>query len=139
MNTVTVTAPVHFGRTGHGARKVLCAGPATPTAPGRIPRVARLLALALRIEALVRAGQVRDCAAVARLGHVTRARVTQVMNLTLLAPAIQEAILFLPPVPRGRDPLVLRDLLPVAAAPDWRRQRALWRQLSESPGNSPAG
>ncbi len=67
-----------------------------PVPNGRVPRVARLLALALRFEELVRAGVVADYAEVARLGRVSRARLTQIMNLLDLAPDIQEAILFLP-------------------------------------------
>jgi hypothetical protein len=46
-----------------------------------------------------------------------------------LAPDIQEAILFLPLVERGRDPIVLRDLLPIAVSLDWNRQRRKWDQL----------
>lgn len=46
----------------------------------------------------------RDHADLPRLGHVTRARVTQIMNLLNLAPDIQGAILFLLPVKFGRDP-----------------------------------
>jgi len=38
-------------------------------------------------------GEMRDYADVARLGYVTRARLTQIMNLLLLAPDIQEALL----------------------------------------------
>jgi hypothetical protein len=72
---------------------------------------------------------VKDYAELARLGHVTRARITQVMNLLLLAPDIQEELLFLPKVETGRDPLVLRDLLPVAASPDWEKQRQKWRTI----------
>ncbi len=74
-----------------------------------MPRVARLMALALRFEQLIREGVVADYAELARLGHVTRARVTQIMNLLHLAPDIQEQVLlFLSAVERGRDPLVLR-------------------------------
>jgi hypothetical protein len=46
----------------------------------------------------------------ADLGHVTRARVCQIMNLLQLAPDIQEAILFLPRVEGGRDPIKERRL-----------------------------
>ena len=35
---------------------------------------------------------------------VTRARMTQIMNLLNLAPDIQEELLLLPPVTEGRDP-----------------------------------
>lgn len=68
----------------------------------RAPRVAKLMALAIRFEQLVRDGNVADYAELARLGHVTRARLTQIMNLLALAPDIQEATLFLPPVEVGK-------------------------------------
>ena len=101
--------------------------PALP--PGRVPRVSRLMALALRFDELVRTGQVASYSELASLGHVTRARVSQIMNLLYLAPDIQEALLFLPLTLRGRDPIILADLMPIAAAFDWRKQRRLWRQL----------
>ena len=129
--TLTVEGTVHIGRRGRGGRKELRAGdaPALPP-PGRVPRVARLMALALKLDGLVRAGVVRDYAELARLGRVTRARVTQVLNLTLLAPDIQETLLFLPPVAAGREPLALRELQPIARLRDWRRQRRAWRELT---------
>ncbi|GAB6188168.1 hypothetical protein [Thermopirellula anaerolimosa] len=125
---ITFRARVHFRRGARG-RKQLCPGenPAAAAPSGRVPRVARLMALAIRFDGLVRRGEVADQAELARLGHVTRARVTQIMNLLGLAPDIQEELLFLPPVERGRDPLVLRDLLVIAAEPDWQRQRRRWR------------
>ena len=60
---------------------------------------------------------------------MSRARVSQIANLLYLAPDIQEALLFLPLTPRGRDPIILADLMPIAASLDWRKQRRLWRQL----------
>jgi hypothetical protein len=80
-----------------------------------VPRIARLMALALRFEQLVRTGAVRDYAELARLGQVSRARLTQVMNLLHLAPDIQEAILFLPRVLSGRDPICLEHLQALTA------------------------
>ena len=53
---------------------------------GRVPRVARLLALALRFQGLLQQGLIADYATLARLGHVSRARITQIMNLAVLAP-----------------------------------------------------
>jgi len=97
--------------------------------PGRVPRVARLMALAIKLDGLVRQGQVRDYAALARLGHVSRARITQIMNLLLLAPDIQEELLFLPQTLRGRDPIQLRQLQAIAQVPDWNVQRPRWRRL----------
>jgi hypothetical protein len=128
--TLTIELPVHFHRGGRGSRKELRAGAAAPTIPpGRVPRVARLMALALRFDTLVRTGQIGSYSALASLGHVSRARVSQIANLLYLAPDIQEALLFLPLTQRGRDPLILADLMPIAASFDWRKQRRLWRQL----------
>jgi hypothetical protein len=72
---------------------------------------------------MLQRGEVKDYAELARLGHVTRARVTQIMNLLNLAPDLQEAILFLPAVERGRDPLKEWQVRPVAAEVVWAEQR----------------
>ena len=105
-----------------------------PLPPGRVPRVARLMALAIRFEQLLRQGVVADYAALAHLGHVSRARVTQIMNLLCLAPDLQETLLLLPRTERGRDPIILRDLQPIAAVLDWREQRRLWPQPDKAAG-----
>jgi hypothetical protein len=92
------------------------------------------MALAIRFDRLVREGVVADYAELARLGRVSRARVTQVMNLLNLAPDIQEALLFLPRVEWGRDPLVLRDLQGIAAMLEWSMQRKRWAKVAASFG-----
>ncbi len=128
----TMTFKVHF-RTEERGRKILTEGaappppPAAPALEGSIPRVTKLMALAIRLEGLLRDGHLRDYADIARLGGVTRARVTQIMNLLNLAPDIQEAILALPRTTSGRDPIGERDLRRVVAEVDWERQRQLWR------------
>ena len=104
-------------------------GLAPPTTAGRVPRIARLMALALRFEQLVRSGAVRDYAELARLGQVSRARLTQVMSLLHLAPDLQEQILFLPPILKGRDPIHLEDLQTLAALLDWQQQRRRWNEM----------
>ena len=98
----------------------------------RIPRVARFMALAIRFDQLIRNGHVADYAELARLAHVTRARMTQIMNLLMLAPDIQEAILFLPRVERGHDPIHLGQLQLIALVPDWRKQRRMWAELKST-------
>jgi hypothetical protein len=128
--SITIDCDFHFERRGHGARKELAEGPAPTPAPPRVPRIARLMALALRYEAMVRKGQATDFAELARLGHVTRARMSQIVSLVNLAPDIIEELLFLPPVASGRDPLVLRDVLPITSVADWAKQRRMWRELS---------
>jgi hypothetical protein len=87
------------------------------------------MALAIHFDHLIASDAVADQAEVARLGHVTRARVTQIMNLLHLAPDIQEVLLFLPRTVKGRDPIRESHIRPIAAEIDWRRQRWLWLQL----------
>ena len=128
--TLTIEVAVPWQPVGRCGRKEMSRGGEKPALPsGRVPRVARLMALALRLEELVRTGQVASFSALALLGQVTRARICQIMNLLHLAPDIQEALLFLPPTQRGRDAMILADLMPIAAAFDWRKQRRLWRRL----------
>lgn len=88
----------------------------------RPARIAKLVALAHRFAQLVRAGAVKDYAELANMGHVTRARVTQIMNLLNLAPDIQEYLLWLP----AGCGISERDLRPIAAEVRWDLQRALF-------------
>ena len=137
IRPITIETNIHFERRGRGQRKALRQGALPPPVEqpsGRVPRVARFMALAIRFEKLIRDGQVSDYAELAKLGHVTRARITQIMNLLMLAPDIQEAILFLPRIECGRDQIHLRQLQPIALLPDWRKQRHLWNSLTTSPG-----
>jgi hypothetical protein len=129
--TLTIEKRIHFYRRGQGSRKELRTGPepSRPAMQGRVPRVARFLALALRFDQLIRDGVIENYRALARLGHVSHARVSQIMNLLYLAPDIQEQILLLPRTVRGRDPIHLRQLQPLAAALHWRKQRQLWQDL----------
>jgi hypothetical protein len=129
MNALTVECQLHVRRQRKGQVE-LAEGPAPAPLPnGRIPRITRLLALAHRFERLVAEGTIADYADLARRGRVTRARLSQIMNLTLLAPDIQEAILFLPRTTQRRDPVQLRHLQPIALTPAWPTQRRLWRKL----------
>ncbi len=138
---LTVEFDVHFAR-GTAGRREIVPGEA-PTGldlpVGSVPRVAKLMALAIRCEELVRNGEVADYAGLARLGYVTRARMTQIMNLLSLAPDIQEEILFLPRTTSGRDAIGERDLRPVCAVMDWKKQRQLWQQLQDRQSNSSIG
>ncbi len=131
---LTLTCRIKFARDGSGGRTTIEPRPAEakPGPVGRIARVSRLMALAIRLEGLIRSGALKDQAAVARLGRVSRARVTQVMNLLSLAPDIQEQLLFLPLIAGGRASVLLRDLQPIAAEPNWTVQRELWKALYTS-------
>ena len=129
---ITTHSTIHFARALRGRKELRC-GEAPPAPPppvfGRVARIARLMALAIRMQRLIDSGEVRNYAELAQLGHVTRARMTQLMNLLNLAPDIQEDILFLPPVETGRDPIRELQLRPITLVPDWRKQRRMWKQL----------
>jgi len=60
---------------------------------------------------------------------VTRARMTQLMNLLLLAPDIQEQVLNLPAVGKGREPVAEHNLRWVAVEPDGALQREAWAEF----------
>ncbi len=97
--------------------------------PPRVPRIARLMALAIRFDEMLRTGEVADVATLAMLSHVTQPRMSQILSLTLLAPDIQEELLHLPAAESGRDPIHEKVLRPIIAEFDWRRQRTLWSKL----------
>jgi hypothetical protein len=122
----TVTRQIHFAMKAR--RRVAMPGPAPePIVPaGRIPRVSKLMALAIRFDQLLFDGKVSDQSELARLAHVTQPRMTQIMNLRHLAPDIQEELLHLPPVEAGDDPITERDLRPITRMRDWRKQRKAW-------------
>jgi hypothetical protein len=97
------------------------------TAGHSIPRIARLMALAIRFEGLLREKAIRDYAELARLGHVTRARITQIMQLLDLAPDIQEQILFLPLIQGLNE----RNLRPVVSRMNWNEQRRMFQKITD--------
>ena len=116
---------------GRGPKRLCHVDKASANA-GRVPRLARLMALAIRFEGLLRNGTVTDQAELARLGRVSRARISQILNLLHLAPDLQEHLLFLPPIQIGRERLHLVDLQPLFRQWNWRRQRRLWQVLQNS-------
>ena len=88
---------------------------------------------------MIRSGELRDWAQAARLVGVTRARMTQVANLLLLAPDIQKAILELPPTSNGRDRVNERDLRRIVRIMDWAEQHRMWTEVTTtSPESSTA-
>lgn len=125
----TITKQIHFAIKAR--RKIAMPGPAPESAApiGRIPRVSKLMALAIRYDMLLRDGKVADQSELARLAHVTQPRMTQILNLLHLAPGIQEELLHLPTVDAGDDPITERDLRPITRLRDWGKQRIFWTQF----------
>jgi hypothetical protein len=129
-STMTIECAFHINRRSKGRQEMLAGEPPrTSCEPGRVPRVAKLLALPHRFEGLLRRGEVADYTELARLGRVSRARISQIMSLLGLAPDLQEQVLFLPRTEHGRDPIQMRHILPVAHVADWKVQRQLWAAL----------
>ncbi len=101
-----------------------------PSSAPRLPRIARLMALAIKIQTSIDCGEFRDYAEVAGLGHVTRARMTQIMNLLNLAPDIQEAILFEAGDATKRGFSHERAVREICREVSWANQRRLWAGLA---------
>ncbi|MGC9455233.1 MAG: hypothetical protein ACP5HU_10265 [Phycisphaerae bacterium] len=135
---ITVTVDFVLANGPSGRKRVSHKKPAVQAVPsGRVPRISKLMALAIRFDGLLRDGKVRDMSELARLAHVTQPRMTQIMNLLHLAPDIQEELLFLPLVTAGRDPVHEKMMRSLTAMPDWHEQRAAWRRL-RAKGNGTA-
>lgn len=98
---------------------------------GRYPRAAQVLALALQFQEMIDRGEVRDYADLARLGCVSRERISQIMMLVWLTPDIQQAVLRLPP--SGRAPFSEGALRRIAKIVCWDEQRLEWQRLTGSP------
>ncbi|MCU1338461.1 MAG: Resolvase domain protein [Bryobacterales bacterium] len=96
---------------------------------GRIPRVSRLMALAVKFERSVRTHRFRDYAEIARLGKASRSRLSQIGSLMNLAPSIQEALLFLPRTVQGHDRITEKQMREIARLVDWERQQEQFRDL----------
>lgn len=121
----------HVKKKSRGKQNICRGQQPTELPPGRLPRITRLMALAIHFDELLSTGEVSSQAELARLGKVTRARLTQIMNLLLLAPDIQEQILEMPRIETGRAPITERELRGVAQMPNWREQRRSWSQIAE--------
>jgi hypothetical protein len=104
-------------------------GEAKTVSHNRIPRVSRLMALAIRFDQLLATGALRNQHEIAKLGCVSRARVTHIMNLLNLAPDLQEWLLETDFSKHGRDIVSERQLRPIAAQASWRKQRQLFSRL----------
>lgn len=123
---------VSFSKVQHGRRQIASSNrPSRPQPVGRVPRVARMLALAHHFDRLIAQGVVKDYAEIARLTQLSRARVTQIMTLKFLAPAIQEEIAMLPNS-RGKDGLLEKAVRRIALMPEWGQQQSYWQRLTRS-------
>lgn len=122
---VEMTIPVNHTRRARSMEDRF--GPAEPPnapKPGpRIPRITRLMALAIKLQEMIDRSEIQDYVDIARLGYISRARASQIMNLTLLAPDIQESILCSYEQIETIALLTEHDLRQITKEVSWRRQR----------------
>jgi hypothetical protein len=125
---ITIQCDFHLQQREKG-KKQLQVGKQPEVPKGRVPRISRLMALAIKFDGLIRAGAIANHSELSRVGKITRARVSQILNLLHLCPQIQEALLFLPRIEERRAPITLRQLQPHTRIIDWTKQRRMWKEL----------
>jgi len=104
---------------------------AVPTAKP-VTKLARMLALAHYIERAIERGVIKGNSDAARVLGLSRARLTQVMNLLLLAPEVQARIL------AGEIATTEHDLRQVVKVADWKTQTEAL-QTSRADQTKPSG
>ena len=102
---------------------------------GRIPRLSRLMALAIKMQGLLRSGSVRSYRELTELGQISGARLSQILRLADLAPGIQEEILFLPKTRVGSDLVTEKAIRKVSRVIEFDEQLKLFRALMDSARN----
>lgn len=127
---ITITQKVSLTTGTAGRRRISTGRPKSKPAPKpRTPRIAKLMALSIRFDRLLREGTVSSQSELAELAHVTQPLMTQILNLNHLAPDIQEELLLLSPITSGKDPIHEQMLRPIVAEINWQQQRVLWREM----------
>jgi hypothetical protein len=103
-----------------------------PSGTGCLPRVTQVMALAIHFQDMIQRGDARDYADLARLGCLTRERISQIMELLWLAPDIQQEILYLPTTLKGHYPISELAVRRIANSLSWPEQRQHWRMLKQT-------
>jgi transcriptional regulator with XRE-family HTH domain len=121
---ITLTTQWSVQRERAGRKRLSKPRVANAETGDQVPRISRLMALAIKFQAMLRDGIVRDQSELARLARVTQPRMTQILNLNFLAPDIQEAILFL----KGDTAVSEKSLRPVTVETSWDVQLRNWKR-----------
>lgn len=130
MSSATETFKIHLARKSHGRVELREGEAPEPPPRPRVPtRAARLLALAHRFDGLVRSGEFDDYTQVALVAGLTKARISQIADLSLLAPVVQERVLVELKPEKGRELYGERDLRLIVREPDWDRQLVLFERM----------
>ena len=117
-----IEVPFYVARIGK--RTVLASSPAAPMSPEKkSPRIARMLALAHALRAALDGAPVGGLAALSAATKLTPERVTQLVDLTFLAPDIQERLVF------DELPITAKTLQPITLMRPWALQREAFERL----------
>jgi hypothetical protein len=106
-------------------------GASDRTRAGRLPRITQVFALAIHLEDMIRRGEAKDYADLARLSGLCRERISQIIRLTYLAPDIQVELLYLAPTPTGQYPVSETTMRKIASLLSWDDQRLEWQRFKQ--------
>lgn len=123
--TFVVVGKLHRARKANGQAVAARSHAQPPKTVYKPTRVARMLAFAHHLKRAIRRGEYVDRTDAARALELTKGRLSQLLDLTLLAPEIQEEVLFSQRVD-GIEKITERQLRPILRELAWRRQRYLW-------------
>ena len=128
---IKVKRKVAFQGEVHKRRHAAKAARVTLAQSGRVPRIAKLVALASRMQSMIDSGEVDSFQQLAELGRISQPRMTQIVSLLNLAPDIQEELLYLPEVIQGKATIHERLLRPLTTQADWKVQRRMWARIKK--------
>lgn len=123
---ITVHQKLSLTKTHRGRTQVEARPEEEPVKPtSSIPRISRLMALAIKYRGMLDRGEISGVTELARFCHVTQPRMTQILNLNLLCPVIQEQLFFLPRGESGKPAIHEKALRSVCRSTDWQTQKNL--------------
>jgi len=127
---ITVLQTITLTKSNKGRNRLQAGDAVVPLRPrGSIPRIARLMALAIKYQGMLDRGEVSGVTELARLCHVTQPRMSQILNLNLLSPSVQEKILFLPEQTEGKPTIHERALRMACTVIDWESQSRILAKI----------
>ena len=127
---ITVSQTITLTKSSKGRNRLQAGEAVVPVRPrGSIPRISRLMALAIKYQGMLDRGEVSGVTELARLCHVTQPRMSQILNLNLLSPSFQEKLLFLPEPTSGKPTIHERALRFACTVIDWESQSRILAKI----------
>ena len=127
---ITVSQTITLTKSNKGRKRIQAGDAVVPVRPrGSIPRISRLMALAIKYQGMLDRGEVSGVTELARLCHVSQPRMSQILNLNLLSPSVEEKILFLPEQTVGKPTIHERSLRMACTVIDWESQSRLLARI----------